>query len=110
MIFNLLVFAVIMMLTLYLATQGMVSAFLALVTAIFSSLLAMALTEPLESATIGKLSVEYQRGVTFLALFLLAFAITRIVADILVPKNIKVSVLINRIVGGLLGFFAALVV
>jgi len=109
MIFNLLVFLVIVLLTLYMATQGMVSAIIALITATFSSLLAMALTESLESL-VGKVSLEFQRGLTFLAIYLLTFGITRVVADILIPRNIKVPLLVNRAVGGLIGFFASLVV
>src|SRR4051794_14881757 len=109
MMFNLLVFLAIVLLTLFMATQGMLSALLALITATFSSLLAMALTEPLEFL-VGKISMEYQRGVTFLALFMLSFAITRIAADMLVPKNIKVPTLVNRALGGGIGFFTALIV
>lgn len=109
MIFNLLVFLFIVLITLYLATQGMLSALLALVTATFSSLLAMALTEPLEFL-VGKWKIEYQRGLTFLLLFLVVFAITRVVADVVVPKNIRVPLWVNRGAGGFVGFFTAMIV
>jgi hypothetical protein len=109
MIFNLFVFLFIVLITLYLATQGMLSALLALVTATFSSLLAMALTEPLEFL-VGKWKIEYQRGLTFLLLFLVVFAITRVVADVVVPKNVRVPLWVNRAAGGFVGFFTALIV
>lgn len=109
MIFNLLVLLLIVLITLYMATQGLLSTLLALFTAAFSSILAMALTEPLEFI-VGKMSIEYQRGLTFLALFLLTFGATRVVADLVVPNNIKLPLLINRITGGVVGFFVAMIV
>ena len=84
-------------------------ALLALATATFSSILAMALMEPLQGL-IGSFRPNYTRGCTFLLVFLLAFSVTRIIADMVVVKNIKLSTLINRIVGGVIGFFTSLVV
>ena len=109
MMFNLLVFVMIILITLYLATQGMLSALLALATATFSSILAMALMEPLQGL-VGSWRPEYGRGVTLLVLFLIIFSATRILADMAVPDNIKLSLLVNRIAGGAIGFITALVV
>jgi hypothetical protein len=109
MIFNLLVALFIVLITLYMASQGLLTALLALITATFSSILAMALTEPLESL-VGKVSIEYQRGLTFLLLFLITFGVTRVVADLIVTRNIKLPLLVNRITGGLIGFFVGMVV
>jgi hypothetical protein len=109
MIFNVLIFLVIVLTTMYLATQGMVSAMIALATAIFASVLAMALTEPLQGI-IGGFRPDYARGVTFLLLFLFAFSATRIAADVMIKKNIKLNLWINRGMGAAFGFFTALVV
>ncbi|HVT80154.1 MAG TPA: CvpA family protein, partial [Phycisphaerae bacterium] len=109
MIFNVLVFLLIAMITMYLATQGMVSSLIALATSTFSSILAMALTEPL-SGVVGSFRPDYARGVTFLLLFLFAFSGTRIAADMIVKNNIKLSLWVNRLSGGFFGFFVALVV
>ncbi|HEY4329585.1 MAG TPA: CvpA family protein [Phycisphaerae bacterium] len=109
MVLNLSVLVMVLLITLYLANQGMLSSLLALATATFSSILAMALLEPLQSL-IGSFKPDYTRGCTFLLVFLLAFSITRIAADMVVVKNIKLSTLINRIAGGTVGFFTALVV
>ncbi len=109
MLLNLIVTVLILLTTAYLANQGMLSSLLALATSIFSSILAMALLEPLQGL-IGGWRPDYARGVTFLLLFFLTFTITRIAADIAVPKNIKLSTLYNRVAGGTIGFFTALVV
>src|SRR5438270_145266 len=93
----------------YLATQGMLSSLLTLATAIFSSILAMALMESMQGL-IGKYQPSYARGTTFLVLFFLIFSFTRVAADMAVPKNVKLSRLVNRLAGGVVGFFTALVV
>ena len=82
---------------------------LALITAIFASLLAMGLLEPLQGL-MASWKPDYARGATLLLLFLIAFAILRIVADIAVPKTIRLPVMVNRVTGGVLGFFTALVI
>lgn len=109
MIFNVLIFLVIVLTTMYLATQGMVSSMIALVTAMFSSVLAMALMEPLQGI-IGGFRPDYGRGVTFLLLFLFIFSATRIAGDIAVKKNITLNLWVNRGMGAFFGFFTALVV
>src|SRR6185369_11751111 len=100
MIFNVIVLVLIVLITLYLSTQGMLSSLLALATAMFSSILAMGLMEPLQGIIAGAWRGDYARGVTFLILFLVLFSVTRVVADLVVPKNIKVQLWVNRIVGG----------
>ncbi len=109
MLFNVLVFLLIVLVTMYLATQGMVSSLIALATSIFSSILAMALLEPLQGI-IGGFSPNYARGATLLLLFLLVFSATRIISDMLIKKSIKMKPWVDRIAGGVFGFFTALVV
>ncbi len=109
MMLNLIVLLLIVLTTLYLATQGLLSSLLALGTAIFSSILAMALME-VSQGIIAGWRPEYARGVTFLVLFLVIFSITRVVADVMVPENIKLPLWVNRIGGGTIGFFTSLVV
>ena len=109
MFLDLIVLLLILMITGYLATQGMLSSLLALATSIFASILAMALLEPTQGIIRGW-RPDYARGVTFLLLFFLVFGIIRFAADYAVPKNIKLKPLINRLAGGVIGFPTALVV
>jgi hypothetical protein len=109
MIFNLLLLLFIVLITLYLTTQGLVSALLALITATFSSILAMGLMESLQGI-IGGWRPDFARGITFLVLFLVIYGITRVLADIAVPRDVKLSNLANRVGAATLGFFSSLVV
>ncbi len=109
MLFNIMCLLLIVLIALYLATQGLLSAMLALVTATFSSILAMGLMEAFQGPLVGY-SANSARGLTFLALFLVVFVVTRVGADMLVPQNIKLPFFVNRIAGGAVGFFAALVI
>ena len=69
MLFNVLCLFLIVAITLYLATQGMLSSLLALTTATFSSILAMALMEPLHGLMAGY-RPAFARGATLLLVFL----------------------------------------
>jgi hypothetical protein len=103
------VLLLIVLITLYLANQGMLSSLLAFATSTFASILAMALLEPAQGVIAGWRPV-YARGATFLVLFLVTFLVLRFAADAAVPKNIKLSKMVNRVAGGVIGFFTALVV
>jgi hypothetical protein len=105
---SIIVVFLIVLITLYLANQGMLSSLLAFATSVFASILAMALLEPAQGILAGR--PAYARGATFLVLFLVIFLALRFGADLAVPKNIKLSVLINRLAGGAIGFFTALMV
>jgi hypothetical protein len=106
---NIVVVILILLITLYLANQGLLTSLLALATSIFASILAMALLEPLQGVLAGW-RPAYARGATFLVLFLVLFLALRFGADAAVPRNIKLSKNINRISGGVVGFFTSLVV
>lgn len=109
MLLNAVVLLLIVLITSYLATQGMLSSIIALITAMFSSILAMALLDATEGL-VASWKPDLARGVTLLALFLVAFGVTRFAADALIPENIKLPVMANRVVGGVVGFFTSLVV
>jgi len=109
MMLNAIVLLLLVLMTLYLSTQGMLSSLIALITSIFGSLLAMSLMEPL-SFLVGKWRLDYAHGATLMLLFVVAFAVTRFAADALVPRNIKLPMLVNRAAGGFFGFFTSLVV
>jgi hypothetical protein len=104
-----LVLVLIILITAYLANQGMLSSLLALATSLFASILAMALVEPFQGVLAGW-RPAYARGATFLVLFLVIYVVLRFAADAAVPKNIKLSRNVNRAAGGVVGFFTSLVV
>jgi len=109
MILNITALLLIVLLTLYLANQGALTAILSLVTATFGSFIAMAYFE-----TAGGLFVnwrpEYARGCGFLLLYLLTFGLIRLIADVAVPKTAKLPKWPDHLAGGFAGFFAAMIV
>lgn len=109
MILNAVTFLVLVLLALYMASQGMLTAILLLVSALFASVLALGLYEPL-SGMIPALPTEYGAGVVFLGVFLVAFALIRIGSDFAVPKNLKLPSLLNRVAGGAVGLLAGMVI
>ena len=109
MFFNCLAVGLIILLMLYLATQGLLSATMALITAVFASVLTMAIFEPLQSI-VANHRPDYGRGVTFLLVFFLSLSGLRILSDMVVPKNIPFPNWVDRIAGAAVGFFAAMTV
>ncbi len=109
MILDLIVVLFVLLLTLYMATQGVFSALCLLLASLFASFLAMGLYQ-LAAAPIMSRQPDYAYGVAFLLLFMLAFVAVRELVDRLVRFDMVLPVWPNRIVGGLIGFFAAMVI
>jgi hypothetical protein len=109
MLFNFLMLLVILLLTAYFATQGLLSALLTFVTAAFASILALGLFEPMQGI-LEAYRPGFARGITFLVLYVAIFLGLRFASDYAVPKNIKLAKIMDTVGGGVLGFFAAMVV
>ncbi|HVX85598.1 MAG TPA: CvpA family protein [Phycisphaerae bacterium] len=108
MIFDGIVLLFILIMTSYLATQGTLSALWTLISASFASLVAMGTFETL-AFTIAKWKPDYSRGLAFLAIFLVAFLICKLLGDNLVTKNIRLPKGVDRGVGALFGFLTGLI-
>src|SRR5262245_61505358 len=108
MILNLLVLVLIIAVTAYFVTQGLLSTTLTLVTAIFSAIIAIGLFEPLQGMLMG-FRPQVARAGAFMAIYIVAFLICRLAMEIAVPKNIQLPKLVDSVGGGLVGFFAAMV-
>jgi hypothetical protein len=108
MIFDGIVLVLILIMTSYLATQGTLSALWTLIAASFASLVAMGAYETL-ALTIAKWKPDYARGLAFLAIFLVAFLICKLLGDNLVPKNIRLPKGADRGIGAIFGFLTGLV-
>src|ERR1035437_7719577 len=109
MLFNFIVLLVILRATAFFATQGLLSAVLAFITGAFASILAMGVFEPLQ----GMIEAYWPglaRGVTFLIVYVVIFAVCRFGADYAVPKKLKLPKIADTVGGGIVGFFAALVI
>src|ERR1035437_1321181 len=109
MLFNFIVLLVILRATAFFATQGLLSAVLAFITGMFASILAMGLFEPLEGMIEGYWP-GLARGVTFLIIYVVIFAVCRFGVDYAVPLKLKLPKIADTVGGGIVGFFAALVI
>ena len=109
MILDLIVLLFVLLLTLYTGTQGAFSALCLLMASLFASFLAMGLYQ-WAAAPIMSRQPDYAYGVAFLLLFMLAFLAIRELADRLIRFDMVLPVWPNRVVGGLAGFFAAMVI
>ena len=100
---------VVVFLTVYLANQGALSALLLFISALFAGLLALGLHEILGSV-MESWRPDYARGVMFLGVYFLTFSILRFTSDSLVGKNIVLPIWMDRVIGGFIGLFAALLI
>ncbi len=108
MILQLLVLTFIVLLTLFMATEGPLSAALLLASALFASTLAMGLYEPLSQIMLAW-KPAYAHGVIFLAIFVVAFAVLRTGFDFLVRGDLDLPLWTGRVAAGALGFFTAMI-
>jgi len=97
----------ILLLAAYFTPQGLFSATMNFAAAVFASILAFGLLEPL-ARMMDSFRPEYSRGVAFLFVFMVAFGILRVLSDILVPGKITLPKWVDWTGGGIMGFFAAL--
>ncbi|NNM85409.1 MAG: CvpA family protein [Phycisphaerales bacterium] len=111
MALQLVVILIIGLLTLFLANEGAFSALLLLCSSILASTLAMGVYEPASHLMPLKIqALGFARGATFLLVFLLGFSVLRGLFDYFVRTDVALPLWPNRLAGGVLGFFTAMVV
>jgi hypothetical protein len=109
MILQLIVLTLIILIALFLANEGALSAILLLFAAVFASTLTMGIYEIAAQPLLGW-QPDYARGLAFLLIFFLSFSAIRFLFDYLIRGDINLPLLPGRIIGGAVGFFAALVI
>ena len=109
MILDLIVLLFILLLALYVATQGVFSALCLLTAALFASFAAMGLYRWAAIPILSR-QPDYAYGTAFLLLFMVVFAAIRELLDRLVRFDMVLPAWPNRIAGGLVGFFAGMVI
>ena len=109
MILQLIVLTLIILIALFLANEGALSAMLLLFSAVFASTLTMGIYEIAAQPLLGW-QPDYARGLAFLLIFFLSFSVIRFLFDYLIRGDINLPLLPGRVIGGVVGFFAALVI
>ncbi|MDA8375764.1 MAG: CvpA family protein [Planctomycetia bacterium] len=108
MILQIIVLLFIILFALYMANEGPLSSLLLLIAAFFASALAIG-TYPVWSEPILNHRPDFAYGVTFLLVFFLAFSLIRTMFDYLIRGDVELPLWPSRIIGGVFGFFTAMI-
>lgn len=108
MILQFIVLLFIILFALYMANEGPLSALLLLCASFFASTLAMGVYQAWSKPILNH-RPDFAYGVTFLLVFFLAFSLIRTAFDYLVRGDVELPLWPGRIVGGVFGFFTAMI-
>ena len=104
MLLNFVVLVLILLVAAYYSSQGLFTATLNLIAAVFASLISMA------CYPLGLSDLHSRAICLLLPLFMFALGLCKLAANRAVPKAIKFTKTIDSVGGGIMGFFAALVI
>lgn len=109
MILQCIVLLFILLVTMFMAAEGPLTAILVLASAIFASGLAMGVYEPASHLMMGW-RPGFARGVSFLLVFFIGFSLIRSLFDFLVRGEIDLPLWPSRIAAGVVGFFVGMII
>ena len=98
----------ILAMTAFLLSQGLFSSMIMAVLSMLCATFALNAYPALASEYLYGRQGPVADGAAILALFVLPLIGTRLLADFLVPKNVEFTIWVDRIGGGVFGFFASL--
>src|SRR5689334_17957268 len=87
--------------------QGFFSATLSAIMAIVSAVLALSLQETLTEGPLAGTAPEWMPSIVLLLLFAIIYVILRTIFDKLVPGNVRMPALLEKIGGAVMGLVAA---
>ena len=108
MILQFIVLLFIILFALYMANEGPLSALLLLCASFFASALAMGVYQAWSKPILNH-RPDFAYGVTFLLVFFLGFSLIRTAFDYLIRGDVELPLWPGRIVGGVFGFFTAMI-
>jgi hypothetical protein len=106
---NLLVLLMLVLITFFQSLQGLFAAMILLVLSVISSVVAFGFYEDLHKGLIAQWLPGEGQAVSLMVLFLVTLLVLRVVLDTAIKGNVLLPQRANRIGGGILGFFAAMV-
>ena len=106
---NLLVLLMLVLITFFQSLQGLFAAMILLVLSVISSVVAFGFYEDLYKGLIAQWLPAEGQAVSLMVLFLVTLLVLRVVLDTAIKGNVLLPQRANRIGGGILGFFAAMV-
>lgn len=106
MIFSVLLLVMIAAVAFFHYIQGMFSATLSAVLAMFAAMIALSYYEPLTNMLLGGKFADTSHAMSMVALFAGSYLFLRILFDKIVPGNLRLPVLMDKIGAGVMGAFA----
>jgi hypothetical protein len=106
---NLLVLLMLVLITFFQSLQGLFAAMILLVLSVIGSVVAFGFYEDLHKGLIAQWLPAEGQAVSLMVLFLVTLLVLRIVLDTAIKGNVLLPHRVNQIGGGVLGFFAAMV-
>ncbi len=106
---NLLVLLMLVLITFFQSLQGLFAALIMLVLSIVSSVVAFGFYEDLYKALLAQWLPGEGQAVSLMVLFLLTLVILRLAVDLGIKGNVEIPQQVDRIGGGVVGFFVAMV-
>lgn len=108
MLFKLFVLVLVLLITFFQSITGLFSALIMFLLTLACASLAFGLYETVFESLIGQHLPAYGHAVALIGVFVISLAVTRVLADTLIKRNMEFPGLIDRIGGGVFGFCSAL--
>src|SRR5437762_860960 len=106
MIFSIIIIILVAGIAYWHYAQGFFSAFFSAVSAVLAAVIAVAYQDAVVTGLLKGKIADYATGMVLVALFALLYIILRTMFDNLVPGNLRLPVMVDRIGGGIMGFIA----
>jgi hypothetical protein len=108
MLFSVIIILIIAAIAYFHYAQGLFSATLSAICAIFASLIAFSLYEPVVNTIFAGKMADQSHAVALCLLFALSYVILRVIFDKSVPGNVAVPLAVDKVGAGVMGVVAAL--
>lgn len=108
MIFTLIIVVLVAAIAYFHYIQGLFSATLSAICAVFAAVLAFGYHETVVEMLLGGRAADYAHGLVLVALFAAIYGILRVVFDSFVPGNVTVPLMVDKVGAGAMGVVAGL--
>lgn len=106
MVFGIIIIALVGVIAFFHYTQGFWSATLSAVVAVFAAVLAVGYHESIVNTLLKGRIADYANGFALVAVFGLTYVILRTIIDKMIPGNLRLPVILDKVGAGIMGFVA----
>ena len=109
MLFSIVVALMVLLVAAFWAYQGFFSGVIMFFESVVAAMLAFALFEQIHSMWEDSIGVGIGLPLAFMLVFLISLALMRVFTDKFIPNNVRFPLYVDRVGGGVAGFFTGLV-